>query len=146
MRAAVEGAAAIWEDAVLPPEGEEVNPGASGDAWTPQHTARHAIGAAAFFTSFAATGLGIDFDYARPEIQTPEDAATAVDQVFSDVDSVLANATDDSLALEAPVGNGQIMYATTKGVEVTKTVEGALRMIALHTSDHAAQIASGATS
>jgi len=120
-----------------------VNPGASGDAWTPQHTARRAITAAAFFTGFAATGLGVEFEFARPEIETPEDAAQAVDAVFADVDSVLNGTTDDSLALEAPVGNGQIMYATTKGVEVTKTVEGALRMIALHTSDHAAQIARG---
>jgi hypothetical protein len=143
MRAAVEGAAAIWEDAVLPPEGEEVNPGASGDAWTPQHTARHAIGAAAFFTSFAATGIGIEFEYVRPEIETPEDAARAVDKVFTDVDSVIARASDDSLTLEAPVGDGQIMYAATKGVEVKKNVEGALRMVALHTADHAEQIARG---
>jgi hypothetical protein len=143
MRAAVEGAAAIWEDAVLPPEADEVNPSASGDAWTPQHAARHAIGGVAFFMGFAATGLGIDFEFVRPEIETSEDAARAVDSVFAGVDSLIAGASDESLILEAPVGDGQIAYASTKGIEVKKNVEGALRMIALHTADHAQQIAGG---
>ena len=99
--------------------------------------------AAAFFMGFAATGLGIDFEFVRPEIETSEDAARAVDSVFAGVDSLIAGASDESLILEAPVGDGQIAYASTKGIEVKKNVEGALRMIALHTADHAQQIAGG---
>ncbi len=143
LRAAIDGATDSWEDATLPPEADEVNPNSTGDAWTPKQAVTHAVGGVSFFSSFLATGLGIDFTISRPSIETPEDALDALDAAFEAVDALVAAASDDALTLPAPVGDGQIMYATTRGYEVQKDVTGALSMLALHTADHAEQIVRG---
>ncbi len=50
-------AAGIRGDRVLPPEAEEFNPRATGDAWTPQQTAEHAVSAVTFFRGLIAAAM-----------------------------------------------------------------------------------------
>ncbi len=145
LRAAISGAASSWEQPCLPPEADEVNPSASGQPWTPKQAATHALGALGFFTGFVAAGLGIEFDTSTPNADTSEAALATLDEVYAAFDQVIAAANDESLTLPAPVGDGQVSYAKTRGYEIEKDVAGALSMVELHTADHAAQIARGTT-
>lgn len=143
-RTAIEASAKTWEQPTLAPEADEVNPSATGEPWTPKQAAAHALGALSFFTGFAAAGLGVDFATNRPAAGSPEEALRGLDEVFEAFEATIAGATEESLALPAPVGDGQIGYAATRGYQIEKDVAGALSMVALHTADHAAQIARGA--
>lgn len=143
LRTAINGAASSWEQPSLAPEADEVNSSATGQPWTPKQAAAHALGALGFFTGFVAGGLGIEFETSRPAADTPEEALATLDTVFAAFDEVVSAANDDSLTLPAPVGDGQITYAATRGYQIEKDVAGALSMVELHTADHAAQIARG---
>lgn len=142
---AIAGAAASWEEASLAPEADELNPSATGDAWTPQQAAGHVIGAIGFFTGFAAAGLNVEFAPSPPQVDTPEQALASIGVAFDAFDGVAKSITDGSLTTAAPVGDGQIAYAATRGFTIEKNIAGALSMVELHTADHAAQIARGAS-
>ena len=45
-----------WEEALLPPEGEEVNPNATGEAWTPRQSLTHAL-----FADVQLSGFPLEF-------------------------------------------------------------------------------------
>jgi len=143
LQAAITGAASVWEQPCLAPEADEVNSNATGDPWAPKQAAGHAISALGFFTGFAAAGLEIEFAPNRPAVDTPEQALAALEAAFAAFDQVAASISDESLTTAAPVGDGQISYAATRGYTIQKDVAGALSMVELHTADHAAQIARG---
>jgi hypothetical protein len=144
LKTAIGAAASGWEQPSLPPEAEEVNATATGEPWTPKQAAAHAIGALGFFSGFAAAGLGIEFDTTRPDVDTPDAALASLEAVFAAFEELTASMSDDSLTLPAPVGDGQIAYAATRGFTIEKDIAGALGMVEIHTADHAAQIARGA--
>lgn len=146
LHAAITAAASTWEQPSLAPEAAEVNANATGQPWAPKQAAAHVIGAIGFFTGFAASGLGIEFETVRPDVDTAEQALASLEAAFTAFDQIAASITDDSLTLPAPVGDGQISYAATRGYTIEKNVAGALSMVALHTADHAAQIARGTLS
>jgi hypothetical protein len=145
LRAAINGAASSWEQPALAPEADEVNTSATGQPWTPKQATIHALSALGFFTGFAAAGLGIEFGTSRPAADTTDEALASLDAAFAAFDEIITAANDDSLTLPAPVGDGQVSYAATRGYQIEKDVAGALNMVELHTADHATQIARGTT-
>ena len=131
-----------WEEAVLAPEAPEVNPRATGDAWTPRQAAEHVIGGNAWFARMVATGLERDAPALEPlSLESADDARAALRAAIEGSDGLLDAVTGDDLANPTGLGDGQVDYARSRGREITKSVEGALWMMALHMADHAQQIA-----
>ena len=146
MRAALEGAEGYWDARVLPPEADEVNPRASGDPWTPQEAANHAIGALGFFAGMAAAGAGTELDPPPPpDVSSNATALASLESGMATCNAALAGVTDELLANETGLGDTQISYAATRGQAIEKDVAGAFWMAALHIADHAQQIAGGAS-
>jgi hypothetical protein len=145
LRAAIAGAEGYWDSAVLPPEADEVNPRASGDAWTPQGAADHAIGSMAFFAAMAAAGFDADLEApGSPDVSSPATALASLDHSIATCRAALEAASDSVLGRPTGLGDRQVNYAATRGQAIQKDVAGAFWMAALHSADHAQQIASGA--
>lgn len=145
LREAIAGAEEYWQDKVLPPEAEEVNPRASGEPWTPQEAANHAIGSLAFFSGMAAAGFDADLEApAAPDVSSPAAALESLDRCVATCRAALAAASDGVLDRPTGLGDTQVNYAATRGQAIEKDVAGAFWMVALHSADHAQQIAGGA--
>ncbi len=146
LRDAITGAEGYWEAAVLPPEADEVNPRASGDPWTPQEAANHAIGAVGFFSGMAAAGIGAEISPpGPPDVTSAATALTSLDNSIASCRAALEAATDDVLSNSTGLGDTQVSYAATRGQAIGKDVEGAFWMAIVHSADHAQQIAGGAS-
>ena len=131
-----------WGAAVLAPEAEEVNPRATGDAWTPRQAAEHAIGGNGMFVRMVAAGLERDAPALEPlSRESADDARAALRTAIERSDGLLDAVAADDLARPTGLADRQIDYARSRGREITKSVEGALWMMALHMADHAQQIA-----
>lgn len=139
---AIAAAGAIWEEAVLPPEGPEVNPNATGDAWTPRQTVEHAVAALGFHAALIGLALGGEPPERgeRPEFGGPDEAVAALGEKLTAAKDVLGRAEDGDLEKPARMGDPQMGYLKSLGIETTASVEGAFRIMAAHLEDHAAQI------
>jgi hypothetical protein len=145
LREAIAGAGSYWQERVLPPEAEEVNPRASGEPWTPREAADHAIGSLAFFAGMAAAGFEADLEApAAPDVSSPAAALESLDRCVETCRAALEAASDGVLGRPTGLGDTQVNYAATRGQAIEKDVAGAFWMVALHSADHAQQIASGA--
>ncbi len=140
---AIAAVAARWEEPVLPPEAPEVNPRASGDAWSPRQAAEHAIGAQRFFAGLIAEAVGREGPApARLSLASADEALRALDEAAESSDEVLRFVEDAGLPKAAGLRDMQIDYLRSRGVEASKTVEGVLHLFAAHLEDHAQQIRS----
>lgn len=140
---AIESAAERWEEAVLAPEGPEVNPGATGEAWTPRRAAEHAIGAQSFQARLI--GRALERESARvdpPSLPSAGEAVRVLEATAGSWDELFNAVDDGDLAKPARLGDPQINYLQSLGVSASKTVEGALQLFAAHLEDHAQQIRS----
>lgn len=145
LREAIAGAESYWQEKVLPPEAEEVNPRASGQPWTPQEAADHAIGSLAFFAGMAAAGFDADLEAPDPpDVSSPAAALQSLDRSVRTCRAALEAASDAALGRPTGLGDTQVNYAATRGQAIEKDVAGAFWMVALHSADHAQQIANGA--
>ena len=119
MRQAIETAAATWEEARLPGEGEE-------EVWTPRQTAEHAIGAETAFASMASAAIGGE-PLERPThvFETPEQALAAMPAAASTADAVFERVTAEHLGIETRFGDN---------------LEGVMRIAGSHLRGHARQI------
>jgi hypothetical protein len=145
LRTAIAAAEDYWDAAVLPPEADEVNPRATGEPWTPQEAADHAIGALAFFAGMAAAGFDADIEAPAPvDVSSPASALASLDRSVATCHAALEAADADVLTRPTRLGDRQVNYAATRGQAISKDVAGAFWMVALHSADHAQQIAGGA--
>lgn len=141
MAGAIGESAGIWGDAVLPPEAEEVNARATGDAWTPQQTVEHAVSAVTFFRGLVATAMEQE---AEPPQRTPfpsaEEAGVALTAAVDAATATLGGVTDGDLDRPAGLPETSLAYLKSLGIESAANVEGVMLILAAHLDDHAAQI------
>ena len=78
---------------------------------------------------------------ARRPIGASEPALDGLERTATETDEILSGVTEQDLGDPAPVGDGQIRYARTRGFELPRTVEGAMMMFVIHEEHHASRIA-----
>ena len=132
LRQALPGATAYWEEPVL-----EAEPGAAVSSspvvgpWTPRHAATHVIWVEGYYAGLLAEALGGERTEPQPlELESPAEAAIALDERARSHDAVLARVRDADLARPVAVGDD-------------RDGEWLLRLLAAHLEDHAAQIQRG---
>ena len=142
MAASISDAADIWGDQVLPPEAAaEMNPRATGEAWTPQHTVEHAVSSVGFFRTLIATAMEQETEPPqRTPFPTAEEAGTALTAVVEAATATLSGVGDGDLTRPAGLPETSLNYLTSLGIETATTVEGVMQIIGAHLGDHAAQI------
>jgi hypothetical protein len=142
MAASIIDAAGIWGDQVLPPEAvAEINPRATGEAWTPQQTVEHAVSSVGFFRMLIASAMEQE---AEPPQRTPfstaGEAGTVLTAAIEATKATLSSVGDGDLAKPAGLPEVSVNYLKSLGIEATANVEGTMQIIAAHLGDHAAQI------
>ena len=140
LRDAIETAKPYWEENCLPPEADEINPRATGDSWSPQQASNHVFSALSFFSSLVAKSLGLDFSHTPPNVNDAQVALETLDKITASNKLVLDAVNDQNLSYAADVSDRSVIFALSQGYKIDKTIEGALRLMSLHSFDHAKQI------
>lgn len=142
MAGAINDAAGIWGEQLLPPEAaQEMNPRATGDAWTPQQTVEHAVGALGFFRGLVAAAMEQEAEPPeRAPFPTAEEAAAALTAAVEATTATLSTIEDGDLERSAGLPETSLNYLKSLEIETTTSVEGVMQILAVHLDDHAAQI------
>jgi hypothetical protein len=141
MADAIGDASGIWGEHVLSPEAEEVNPRATGDAWTPQQAVEHAVGSVAFFRGLIDEAMEQESEQPeRAPFPSAAEAAAGLSAAIELTTSTLRGVEDADLKRPAGLPDISVSYLETRGIQTTATVEGVMHILAAHLADHAAQI------
>tara|TARA_B100000700_G_C14830123_1_gene754082 strand:- start:403 stop:915 length:513 start_codon:yes stop_codon:yes gene_type:complete len=140
LRDAIETAKPYWEENCLPPEADEINPRATGDSWSPQQASNHVCSALSYFSSLVAKPLGLNFLHTPPNVNDAQVALESLDKIVASNKLVLDAVNDQNLSYATDISDMSVIFALSHGYKIDKTIEGALRLMSLHSFDHAKQI------
>ena len=111
--------------------------GKSAGGGKPRQAAEHVVSAELLFSRMVAEASRNRGGRHRQRSQ----ALDGLERTATETDEVLSGVTEQDLGDPAPVGDGQIRYARTRGFELPRTVEGAMMMFVIHEEHHASRIA-----
>ena len=143
LRDAIETAEPYWEEICLPPEADEINPRATGDSWSPKQASGHVCGALSHFSSLVAKSLELDFSPNPPSADDAQAALDSLDKIIASSEIVLSTVNDENLSHSTDMSDMSVAFALSRGYTIDKTIEGVLRLMSVHTFDHAEQIKAG---